>query len=1192
MLRDFQFGSPYWGALLILTAIIGLLYFRLYRSQLETLRLFKNPQLKHRLLVFRSRRSQWIRGGGLVLAWFFAVIALMQPKGAPRFPGEGDGEKTILEQTLLEEPSSLEATSNIRRRKAHEVLFLLDTSASMEVKDTRVGLSRLDYAKEVIDELSRLLNGQNVALYAFTSEVSTLVPPTLDTLYLRLLLKHVGINEGDVAGTDLIEALGFVRKNHFKEQKNKLTTLVVLTDGGDTRLESSSGEKRERELSAILSRVSDAEKHNLRVFTIGLGTQQGGVVPDVLFDGKQVTSSLDEELLKRLSSVGRGAYYFANDYSSLSLAQDLMQRLSQDEPFVEEDVGGEELAVVEQIVEGEEEEVMYDLYFQIPLGISLLLLTLALSWPSAQSRAKLTSFSILWLPLAALSPEVSIDLEDARCAQEWYEGGQYEKALGFYNELLESQPTPSQEQALLYNRAMTFSTLKRWEEAIVDLKRLKSMDGLALELKYDVWGRIAITQLQRSRELCLDLDVQGDNILPSCQLSLEALTEAEEALKNVEGLRREALLIQLDLKHSHDWNQRELKVLAREQRIYLEELQNRQRMMKLTFDDGLKELLSQVASLSSRLELWGIGGQEEHEQERLLRVQKILEKGQQGLWKHLRDVFKSSKEEELQTIEPFFLSAEEQYLRGIDLLDEGRLWEARESAGLSHAYLRSLQRVRGQREPLEGLLQDLLAARMKRQKAAHTEHQQSLEREDRQLHLLAAYLAGALIQGLQEREEEKKSIEQEVELQLLKSLKGQLEKVGKEGEEASSLRRQAESRIAKYQTIFSQEGDLLLAIQLRVERERSAAQENQERTWSLFESIRLLEEKFTLREEREEGEEKERSKQVLVRLREALTWQEGVKKEDWNEVAAIIDEAFVLWDPVKALTGKLIELNKLFAQTQRETHISREVLEELKFKHEGLEERMKLAKERERDLVENLEWQVRKSQVRITLVEQALTSKRFQSAKLFLFDGAQWMQRALKDFTNTHPPNEERLLRQGILEEQFARDFNESLHQLEPEEGIDRNLHQVLLENQQWVLNVVAPFEQIWQAGEEQKPQEVLHLFLKGKESAEGAKDFLDKEIPSFSETLKKQEEAIEFWEKALEALKKGNEGDDSSGPEGDSSSGQQEGGESKDSPQKPKQNVQLPPQQVFELLQEMDREDQRFKEGKKLAPKKGLRPW
>ena len=84
---------------------------------------------------------------------------------------------------------------------------MLDTSASMSVEDTRQKNTRLEVAKEIIDEMVQKLDGQNVALYSFTSALTPIVPLTLDYLFTRLMLQDVHLNYGEVAGTDLFESL-------------------------------------------------------------------------------------------------------------------------------------------------------------------------------------------------------------------------------------------------------------------------------------------------------------------------------------------------------------------------------------------------------------------------------------------------------------------------------------------------------------------------------------------------------------------------------------------------------------------------------------------------------------------------------------------------------------------------------------------------------------------------------------------------------------------------------------------------------------------------------------------------------------------------------------------------------------------------------------------------------------------------
>lgn len=265
------------------------------------------------------------------LTWLACVIAIMGPKSPGKAPPPGEGADH--EIVHLEEGEVVRQG----RRPFHDVIILLDASASMAVSDTRVGLSRLEYAKEIADELISRLNGQSVALFAFTSEPTPLLPPTIDYLYSRLLLRGVRINEGDVAGTDFAEALDGVARAHFRSDEKKARTLIVLTDGGDTNLEQAEGSERERQLEALLSRVRGVD--HLRTFCIGLGSREGEEIPGITYNGAPVRSSLDESFLGQLSREGGGSFLFANDYSALTLVDYLIGQMERGEQvLVDEEV--------------------------------------------------------------------------------------------------------------------------------------------------------------------------------------------------------------------------------------------------------------------------------------------------------------------------------------------------------------------------------------------------------------------------------------------------------------------------------------------------------------------------------------------------------------------------------------------------------------------------------------------------------------------------------------------------------------------------------------------------------------------------------------------------------------------------------------------------------------------------------------
>ncbi|MCH9633964.1 MAG: hypothetical protein S4CHLAM7_06980 [Chlamydiae bacterium] len=301
----------------------------------------------------------------------------MQPEKLLNKDFTADAKKETLEEALVDNDQDEKV---IMRRRASDVIFLVDASASMEIKDTRIKTSRLDFAKEIIEEVVSKLDGQNVALYAFTSEVTPIVPPTLDYFFTRMLLRSIKINEGDVAGTDLLEALELMSKKYLSGPEKRQKVLIVLTDGGDTYLESLQDKERENHVAVILDKIAPHKENRIKVFTIGLGTEQGREVPGLAYEGKPVVSSLDSLLLSQLSEAGSGRYFFANDYSAPQISENIISLIKEDSAYIEEEVIPKQMlqrSVLEK--KPQNEDVIH--YYQIPLCLAILLLGIELLMP-------------------------------------------------------------------------------------------------------------------------------------------------------------------------------------------------------------------------------------------------------------------------------------------------------------------------------------------------------------------------------------------------------------------------------------------------------------------------------------------------------------------------------------------------------------------------------------------------------------------------------------------------------------------------------------------------------------------------------------------------------------------------------------------------------------------------------------------
>lgn len=365
--RAIHYGWPEAALLLFVGLILLAAFIRLYQYRQNKLSALADFNILN--LVQEPRRTIpfWIKSLLFCTAWMFAVLALMGPKGNGRYP------TSPLEQ--LNKPSKPQTV----RQLAQDVVFLIDTSASMGVVDTRTGKSRLDDAKEIVEEIVSSLRGQNAALFAFTSATMQLVPLTTDYLFTRLMLRQVSINEGETAGTDLLQALTTIKSNFFSVVTKKQTALILLTDGGDTHLEGLQGSEREAYIQKILNAVHHADAKQLQVYIVGIGSTQGKVIPNVSFQGHPVVSALNEELLRQISRNTGGEFYLSNEMTALQTANAIIDKLKANRQF-------EDKIVNSPRIESGQDELVYDLYFQIPLGIAVIALALALLLPETRRK--------------------------------------------------------------------------------------------------------------------------------------------------------------------------------------------------------------------------------------------------------------------------------------------------------------------------------------------------------------------------------------------------------------------------------------------------------------------------------------------------------------------------------------------------------------------------------------------------------------------------------------------------------------------------------------------------------------------------------------------------------------------------------------------------------------------------------------
>ena len=188
------------------------------------------------------------------------------------------------------------------KRKGLDVMFAVDTSKSMLAQDVKP--DRLTRAKMAVEDLLTKMDGDRVGLVAFAGNSFLQCPLTLDYDAFRQSLDALDVNIIPRGGTDIAAAI-HETEAALEGNGNNERILVLLTDGEDLE-------------GNALEAARAAAKNGLKIFTVGVGSANGELIP-VLDDsggtqfakdasGQFVKSRLDETMLKQIAEATGGMY--------------------------------------------------------------------------------------------------------------------------------------------------------------------------------------------------------------------------------------------------------------------------------------------------------------------------------------------------------------------------------------------------------------------------------------------------------------------------------------------------------------------------------------------------------------------------------------------------------------------------------------------------------------------------------------------------------------------------------------------------------------------------------------------------------------------------------------------------------------------------------------------------------------------
>ncbi len=188
------------------------------------------------------------------------------------------------------------------KREGVDVVFALDVSKSMLAED--IAPNRLEKSKQLITQIINSLAGDRIGIIGYAGSAFPQVPITTDFASAKLFLDGMTTDMVSSQGTAITEAIQLA-ETYYDDAGQTNRVLFIVSDGED----------HEGNVTPIAEEAADK---GIRIFTIGVGTEQGGPIP-IKRDGvlqyykrdqndEQVITRLGRETLTQIAQEANGEY--------------------------------------------------------------------------------------------------------------------------------------------------------------------------------------------------------------------------------------------------------------------------------------------------------------------------------------------------------------------------------------------------------------------------------------------------------------------------------------------------------------------------------------------------------------------------------------------------------------------------------------------------------------------------------------------------------------------------------------------------------------------------------------------------------------------------------------------------------------------------------------------------------------------
>ncbi len=271
------FLHPEWLWALLLVPLLGLLAFRAERQRVRDARRLLAARLAVQLTAGASPLLRWTRTSLFLLAVTAGIVALARPHAG----------YTLLETTTT----------------GRDIILAMDVSRSMLANDLQP--NRLVRAQLLADDIVRQLPGDRIGIVAFAGSAFLQAPLTVDHGAVLESVQALDTTIIPRGGSNIAQAIR-LSLDAFGKGESSHRALVLLSDG----------EELDADAIPVARQAAEA---GIRIFTVGIGTPNGSVIPipdekggtQFLKDpaGNLVTSKLDANKLREIANLSGGNYY-------------------------------------------------------------------------------------------------------------------------------------------------------------------------------------------------------------------------------------------------------------------------------------------------------------------------------------------------------------------------------------------------------------------------------------------------------------------------------------------------------------------------------------------------------------------------------------------------------------------------------------------------------------------------------------------------------------------------------------------------------------------------------------------------------------------------------------------------------------------------------------------------------------------